>query len=68
MPNSSECRGFAAACRRKADECGSPLIRGQLIAAADRWEALAEEVERSEIAAAEPQRTTPSRFFEARAG
>jgi hypothetical protein len=51
MPSSVEFRGFAAAQRREADLCALELMRDRYLASAERWEALAAEIEVTERAA-----------------
>lgn len=45
MPSSEEFRGFAAAQRREAEVCELEMMRDRYLSSAERWEAIADEIE-----------------------
>jgi len=51
MPSAEEFRGFAAAQRREAELCELAMKRELILASAERWEAIATELEVTERAA-----------------
>ena len=63
MPSAEESRGFAAAQRREAAQCDLQLMRERYLASAERWEAIADELEMTQRTARGFAETRRSQLF-----